>query len=460
MIEAASFYLIPILLGAVPLSVVYASRIAHNKEKNDFYPLFIFFNSFVVGSIIIYSIAFLLYQLEKMGKIVLLKPIINFLTEPMPIFVNAAVLFVLTAFAVGFYFGKRLPDKESLKKIANNIMVVVFLFVLSVAVYSVWRFDSPANTTLNWDLYHHQTLATQIVEGKFDVRPSRISDSFQFDGYTTLFHTLLAVPQKLFNVDILSFWWHLEFFHLFTTVFVSFLVGYAFTKSKNVGLLSGIVGALIFESLGAYTSLFFIPQNLTATVGAALIARTAYKYNHKQPYFDIITVAYMIFIILCHFIIGFLTLVLVITTLVYLYISSKQQTDKVEYAIVTLSVLSMLVIPLMSHSINLDYINRGEAEFFNFSFGEKWEFVKDFYGYLFVLLPFGIIYSLSKTKSSTASRLLTILSIGSITILFASLPYTLKLYSLGRYFVNALLAVGFWQLIKNYKPWLRVLYLC
>src|SRR5450759_2105555 len=94
------------------------------------------------------------------------------------------------------------------------------LVLLSVAFYALWRWNSPYPSPLNWDIWEHQTVVNAIRSGSFALLPSQLSDTFRFNGYTTLFHVITAGIQNVLHVqNIPGFWWIAEgIFFVLTTL--------------------------------------------------------------------------------------------------------------------------------------------------------------------------------------------------------------------------------------------------
>ena len=420
------------------------------KLTGTFSPLFKSFIYYVYGSLFIYLLAFVSYFIAGLA----IAESINFIQ----IFVYSTYgftvigLILIAANLVVKTIKTHFDAQNSLafrKSVARNLWVLLGCLFLSVIVWGIWRINSPLQTTLNWDIYHHQALANIIQQNEFHLFTSGLSDTFQFDGYSTLFHTLLVTPQALFHIDILEFWWFAEFFHLFTAILASFLVGYAFSNRMKVGLIAAVFGAFIFEANGAYTSLFLIPQNLSAIVGAVFIAHLIYaKRLGTERLVDISTVLFAIFIILNHIVIGFLVAFMLWIATAYLWLNQRYKTKWVQIAFVLISLITLVAFPLVTGTIDLDTLNRGEAAFFNYTYEQKYDLMKDVYGYsLLVFLPLGLLYSAK--RRSLYSTLLVVLSIGLITLTISPIPYALKLYAFGRFFVHALLALGMWLIVKN-----------
>jgi hypothetical protein len=488
-LAAISFYLIPLVIGTGIISALnlIAARKAILKKRSEvneteedyeaeiqvkeptkpipgvFTPLFKAFIYFIYGSLTLYGIAFIssfLAGLNILGDLTFID-IYTYIAYGLTVIglFLIAIDLALKTFMMEAYDP---IYKDFRKNTIKNIFIIIGCVVLSTMVWGIWKINSPTYATLNWDIYHHQGLANLIQQNNFHLMTSKVSDTFQFDGYSTLFHVLIATPQTIFNVDILEFWWFVEYFHLVSAVIASFLVGYAFSNRVKVGLISAVFGAFIFEASGAYTSLFLIPQNLAAIVSAVFISYLIHsKRLEIERLVSVPTVLFTLFILLNHLIIGLLGVSILMVTMVYIWLNRRFNTKWVQIAFIAVTLIVMVAFPLVTGRMDFDSINRGEAAFFNYTYGQKYDLMKDVYGYsLLIFLPLGIVYSLY--KRSIYLTLLVVIVLGMLTLTISPVPYMLKLYAFGRFFVHAILAMGVWMLAKNlgrplYWPFLILL---
>jgi hypothetical protein len=355
-------------------------------------------------------------------------------------------------------FSIRLPNKKSLLHIIFPALSVISL---STVAAMIWNFRSPF--PLNWDLYEHQTLVNTILKGSFDFFTSHLSDTFGFNSYPPIFHTLMAVSQsyaKLSSLQILEYWNAISFLHLVLISVASYVFAYALTRNRWVSILSCIIGTLTFESTIAFTSLFLLPQTLTAVM-------FAFAYSHlvlQRQLKGTVSVWWLIILvptfILSHYVVGSLAAVIYIAS--YFYLRWEKWLNKVfaSFPIVELGVMSMIGGVFASRMINLDFLNKGEAASYTFSPAEKIEFMKRVYGWeLPIFVPLGIFTALRKQTSRVILTLL--ISFGFIAILLSEFPYVIKFYVLGRFFIHFLVALGIWSIIEKIKnTFLRAVSIC
>jgi len=441
MFAAFSFYFIPILIGS-GLKLLPRVIKSHKYSERDFgESVFFLGSSFILGALALF-----------VGAIS-----IDYFYEGDFIKIYSNLIFILLGLAILTIFLYVLRNKINFN--INKLGLSFLVVILALITYSTWRADARTNTTLNWDLYHHQVLANKIKRGEFEIVTSNMSDTFQYDGYSTIFHLLLATPKILFKTDILNYWWFLEFFHLSTTIAISYAVAYFFTNNKHVGVFGMFFGAFIFESTGAYTSLFLIPQNLAATIGALFISYYVFKKDinkHQILRVDLVIISFIVYILLNHLIIGTFCIVFLMAVKVYLTIKSRFNIVKTDAVLAILAVIATIIILLLISRIDLNWINRGEAAFYNFDLATKFKFLHNFYGIsLYIFLPLGLFYILRERESKKI--ILLLFTFAAFALLLGQIPYTFKLYSVGRYFTNAFLALGVWVLIKGQKEGISIL---
>ena len=437
-LSSLGFFIIPALVG-YNLTVMFRRR----SEKPDLaLDVITWAQSFVYGSLLLFLELMLLQKLSL--RIEYLDTILAFKI----LVAGQAVFALITAFV-------RHP--KSLKKIITkkDLASVLLIFTLSlIGYFLIWKWNSPSNTTLNWDLYEHQTIVNLMRKGNINSLPQPISDTFQFYSYGTMFHTLLLTSQLLLkDVNVPAFWWHIEYWHYLLTILTSFVIGYIATKSRWGAAASAIVGAFVFESFIAYTSLFLIPQTLAATLLTLIIAHIILREQEEEReypiYFVFLVVSTSIFLVLLHQIIGFAAIAILLFSILFLKLK------RVSRILVIFFLAAIPITYMLTTNLNLNFLNHGEAENFNLTIKEKYEYAQEFYSYsLLLLYPIGLVSVLVKPKKST--EIVALISLGALSIVLAPLPYVLKFYTIGRYFVHAVIALGVWELIKHSKTWFKL----
>lgn len=421
-ISGLSFYLFPILTGRAVVLFLKKGR----ERANILY-------YFAIGGLVLYGLMLLLTAVISALPLTT-KP--DYLRAILVVFLSLASLVNLSTF----------KDLKviSLKRIAPAVLTALFL---SLAVVYLWRRDNPFPQLLNWDIFEHQTLVNYIKRGQLHFISSRISDTFQFDGYSTLFHALLSIPQITLGVEPFAFWWSVEYFHLFLTILASFLLAKTVTRSNLAGLLTAIISAFVFESYVIYSSLFLIPQTLAAVLSVFMLIYVLEHFKDKKyPWIPLAIIAVTIF--LSHYIIGLAT-ILTLSALIFLYQSllmEKRLVWGLSFIILPLTVFALLTA--LSGFLHLDQLNSGEAALFTYTLTKKAEFAQVFYGYaLYILLPVGALLSLHLKEK--AVRILLLLTAVILAVVLAGIPYSLKFYVLGRYLTHLFMGLGLWMVIKS-----------
>ncbi|RJR16010.1 hypothetical protein C4579_01095 [Candidatus Microgenomates bacterium] len=422
-IAAASFYLIPLLVGRLVMQVT-------RQKSTAFWPL----TYFTIGALTMfgYMLIFSLF-----GHI--------FSVIPSTWFLQAITRILVTIVVIGNLM--TLPRiKIGISK--QTILVSIFLLLLAVAGFSIWKYDSPYPYVLNWDIFHHQTLVNNLMQGKISAIPSQVTDSFGFDAYSTLFHVLVAIPQLTLQPDILGFWWFVEFFHFVTTIAVSYVLTVVVSKNKLVAILSAITATFVYESYIVYSSLFLVPQTIGAVVTIALLA---YIFDRKIQQASIsvsILALTLVVISLLHALIG-IAAIAITSTMILMY-RYKIFAKKIIFTLITITlpIIVFFVLFLLSQTLSLDMLNSGEAASFVYTIDELIEYARVFYGHaFFLLIPIGVILILSDTNIEL--KAIVFLGLITITVAVTPLPYVLKFYVLGRYFMHAVIAVSLGFLIQK-----------
>lgn len=352
------------------------------------------------------------------------------------------LFFVGSITAIIKYFGS--SANVSLKELKP----LSVLISISLAVALIWNHNTPYS--LNWDLYEHQTMSRLIQEGQFEFQTTKISDTFGFSSYPPTFHTLLAISQPLTEESpesVLLYWQYLGYIHLLTVSVTSYYLGLAISRNRSVALLSGVIGTTIFESVIAFTSLFILPQTLTATVFTAAYAGlllTTEKNHTRIPAAVIAALAASF--ILMHYVIGTVAAVILLGSYALLYVKPlKNNLNKITWVFLAATIIAVFA----SYFLNLSWINSGEAASYTFGLSEKLSYALSIYGgslFIFSLLGcFGLFKSDIPNK-----QIWTMLLIGFTALMLSNIPYVLKFYTIGRYFFHALMALGIVLLLKQY----------
>lgn len=322
---------------------------------------------------------------------------------------------------------------------ATGLMALV-----GVLAFAIWSFNIPYPLTVNWDVFEHQTLINSMLGGTLSFQTSQISDTFGFDGYSTLFHTLLAVPQFLFQPNPLGFWWLAQLIHFGITLTATYVLAKTITRNANVALLSTIISAFVFESYSVFSSFFLMPQTMVASI-AVLSLRDMLQNANALKYSQ--WVAVIAFILLAHYIIGTAAVLLLLAT----WVIQKwhiAHTSRFVGGSIAAIIAIYLATMLLGSVLPLQNINNGEAASFTFSMPKMIEFFRVFYGgTFFILFPLGVFAAVRSKLVS--EKLLVVLALLTLVIVVSPLPYAIKFYVLGRYLAHIVMGLGAWYIIGN-----------
>jgi len=416
LISAVSFFVLPVLLGNFIITLF-------RRRPTSLV------SSFTIGSLAYFVFTFLLYYLLS-SSFISVYPLVIKIFTPLLLLFNLKYL------------------KNIKITLKTNWLPLIGISILASIIYFIWRLNTAYPLPLNWDFFHHQTLVNQIISGRLSFLNSRISDTFVFNGYTPIFHLLLAWPQWLFSPDVLQFFWWLEFFYLFSALTVTYFVANHFFHSKATAFIAAIFSGFIFESFIIYTPLMLIPQTLVALIFLALIPQFINYQNHHKINLTIS----LIFLFLTHFVIG----TLAVFFLLALLFISKIKYFRLNFAINSLILITLTFLalsPFISIPIDLSFINQGEANAFNLSLGKKLEYFQMFSGFILLISYFlGLIRSFFRSTSSL--KFIAFLSLASLVPVFISIPYSLKFYVISHFLLSLIAAFGFssiFKLIKSYS---------
>lgn len=361
------------------------------------------------------------------------------------------LIFFSGALAAGFRFIKSFPLPS--KQVMQTSLAIL---VVTLLAYLIWCWRSPYQ--LNWDMYEHQVLSTAIQQGQFSFKTSQISDTFGFNSYPPTFHLLVAISQFGMSstpTDILNYWQVINYFHLLSIGFGSYLVGWAITKHRSIAFLSLLVGSLVFESVVAFTSFFLLPQTLTAAMfsifWSVIVINQAFPNKRSGC---LILSLLCLPLLLMHYVIGSLAVITLIGSYLLIRFQLLGNTKHASYLFAAVIALAAIGFGL-ADLIDLSTINQGEAASYTFSIQEKFNYLTRIYGLSIILFGLLGLVVIIKNRSKSSYQLLALILIAFIALLIANLPYVLKFYTLGRFFIHVAMALGAWQIIKllgKFKP--------
>lgn len=406
LVTSISFYLIPYLTGRF---------FTKNVVK-----------AWILGALLWLVLYFVIYQVIFLFKISDFSQSIKITALVVSLVSIAHLIFLITRKKIKF----QLKDPH----------LVLFLTVFASIVYFlIWKRQTPYPLELNWDIYEHINLANLIASGKLSFINSHISDTFTFNSYSPIFGILLSLPKIVFNKSLLGVYWWLEFWHFLIVTLASFYLAKKYLGDRWLALLSGIISALVFESIVAYTGLFLIPQTLCAVVAI-------FVFLQIKKYRLIWFILACLLILLTHYIVGVLCILVLISANLFNRFKTLPN-HALDLGILT-SVLALVL------SIGLNFLGHWqslyieEASHFNFAIAEKTDFLFNWYGlFFFIFFAFGFVKIIKGQNKD--HKFILILSLFILAMSLTPFSYFLKFYVLGRFFVNLVMVAGIGILLVN-----------
>ena len=333
---------------------------------------------------------------------------------------------------------------------------LLVIFFGSLLIMAVWNSHSPF--LLNWDWYQHQLLATLIRQGQLNFFINKMSDTFGFLSYPPTTHLLIAISQFPWTPTprfLLAYWQAVSWWHFLAITIASWSLTWVITRNRLVTLTTTLLNLLIFDSIITFTSLFFLPQTLCAILALIFLTQTL-RAKHTLSAKGLLTQLPLILVavlslVLTHFIIGIAASALYLGFWYYHQFAEKFWQRRLHWILVGAGFLGLIGLVAASYHLDLGFINRGEAANYMFSLNEKFDYVRQIYGWsFFLLLPIGASLLLFKRKGITTLCLLILF--GFLILLASHFPYILKFYVLAKFFVHLTMGVslaGILSLIPN-----------
>lgn len=327
-------------------------------------------------------------------------------------------------------------------KISTKHYISAILSITVMVVLLIWRSDNPYPLSLDWDLYAHQHAFNAIKHGYFSLFPSQISDTFLLNTYLPTFALLLGGLHSIFGfLSETGLYFVVDTVHFIVNVFVGALLGYAVTRRYAVALVSGLLAACIYESVVAQTALFFTPQNFAAVI--ITLGLTLWILNLKRLGIIVLTVS-----ILIHYVIGLIGLVLA-ALLIFQPVLKRRYGINIFRLLPMLGFLSLVTAVLFSIWGEFNPFSSKESTELIFGFWSKLEYLLRWYSLLIIGYLVGAWYLFR--SGNEYSRLILGLSFGLLAAVILPVPYTLKFFTVGRFLVNVVLAVGLVTLLDGFS---------
>lgn len=349
-------------------------------------------------------------------------------------FLSAFVLFLIPITIGWFAMGKPKFHHLTILAITTGIS------------YLIWRYQSPYPFPLNWDMWEHQTVVNAILQGHVALFPSMLSDTFGFNGYTTLFHFIIAAFQYPFRPDILGFWWIAEIYMAFLTSMAAYALTKAITKRNDTALIAGVLSTFCFESSIVFTPFFLMPQTVATVIwcmGFAWLINT----KHFPNIFGLC--ALVLVLLSMHFLIGGAGILTYLAYLTIRFAPVRKGSKIIRVIISTMPLWVYAIVFVLSRYIPMETINWGEAANFIQTIPEKLRDMQGWYGYFPLLLtPIGV-WSLNRDKRASEAKIIALIALTVMAVVISPIAYSMKFYALGRYFMITYIACGVMYFINQ-----------
>ncbi len=331
----------------------------------------------------------------------------------------------------------------------NKLMPIFSLAVVALVVYGLWIWQNPY--PLNWDLYQHQQLARLIKQGEISFLTTQMSDTFGFNSYPPLFHTLLAIsqyPRDLTPEYLLNFWQVMTYWQILAVGLAAYFLALAVSNRVAIAVFAGLLSMLIFDSHVSLTTFFLMPQTLAAVLFTLLMARLL-RQQAKIAWSELIVGALVL--VLMHYLIGSVGALVYLGLAIYMKLS-KRFAIIAALPLLPIAALVMLGASLFVGTLPLDNLNQGEGKLYALDFWKIKESVERAFGYLlYVLVPVGYIRLWKGGIKKETKVLVSLIALGLGMVVFSGIPYALKLMSVWRFWLTLFMAIGlysFWERLR------------
>ncbi|PIP56359.1 hypothetical protein COX05_03455 [candidate division WWE3 bacterium CG22_combo_CG10-13_8_21_14_all_39_12] len=326
-------------------------------------------------------------------------------------------------------------------KIEKKYQLIIILSLTAMVVLFVWRSDSPYPLSLDWDLYAHWHVFNAMRHGYISIFPSHISDTFLLNTYLPVFAVITGVFRYVFGfLSQTGFYFVADSIHFTLNVMVGAFLGYATTKRYSVALVSGLLAAFIYESVVAQTSMFFIPQNLAALLIVSGVA--FWLIEHKKVASTLLLSSFLI-----HYVIGVLGVLILLLLLASDYIKHKIKFS-IPRVLPLVGIVTVIGAIIFAYFGEFNPFSSTESAQLTFGLLVKMDYLVTWYSFLIVGYVVGIWYVLK--SQSTNKNLILGLSLGLLAAVILPIPYSLKLFTVGRYFINVILGIGIVSLVDSF----------
>lgn len=223
-------------------------------------------------------------------------------------------LFALILLAAGYLASAIKSNPTENRSSSISLLPVLLITIAFFITQFIFRYGVDFRTTLNLDTLHHLTGMKEIfLNSQIKLFLTDINPTFTVATYLPLFHYIFGTPVYIatdLRDTLLSFNVLESLFSLFSA-FCVFLGVKHITKNGVAATVGAILHLFAFESFGAFTSFFLLPQTIAAIFGFMV---WSYVTGSKKVNYLLLGLASII-LILSHFYIGTVAVVFLGITL-------------------------------------------------------------------------------------------------------------------------------------------------
>jgi hypothetical protein len=341
----------------------------------------------------------------------------------------------------------RLSFKE---KYSLTIITLIILTISGIALF-ILNGNLSLQQSINIDTFHHLTAIKEIYfNNNLGLLLTNINETFTLATYLPFFHYIFGVPLSTGElIDTVLLYRILEIMFTLTSSLVVYHGINALTKSKPLSIFAAILHIFAFESFGAYTTHFLLPQTLTGLMSFSLIIYVLKTEKINRALLEI----GLILLGLNHFFIGIFA---VLAVLIILFI---RKFHKSVISIVSISIAVSILLFIGADLLSLSVLD-GVGQIFTDLAERKSEltnlgtidilnvFFRSF-GLVSIIILIQLFLSpFAKSWKYKAIGLLLIFTMAIISIEF---PYGNKLLILVHYFSIIFMSIGFANINVFYK---------
>jgi len=372
-------------------------------------------------------------------------------------FIIIASLFLFSFYKQDLIVTSKIQQKtDTFKESYSSILIT--LAILSISTIALYILNNGLTLTqsINIDTYHHLTAIKEIYfNNNLGLLLTNINDTFTLATYLPFFHYIFGVPLSTGElIDLVLLYRVLEVIFTLTLSLITYKGINILTKSKPLSIFAVILHIFAFESFGAYTSHFMLPQTFTGIMAFVLIIYVLKTDKINSFYL----LSALILLGLNHFFVG------VFAVIIILFIALIRKFNKAVVSIVSFSIFVALLLFIGADVLSLSVLDGVGQVFSDFSERES-ELINlgsiDLLNVLFRSFgTFSLILILQIVSSPLAKdwRYKTMGFVLTLTLLIISIkfPYSNKFLIYIHYFSVIFVTLGLSN-IKVFSKWISLI---